>query len=65
MALTKINIMKFLEQAIRVTYIDQLEDTVEQLAPLAVGVTDEKDAGLRDQALIVLGVLFARVPGPM
>lgn len=35
------------------------------MAPICVGVTDEKDAALRDQALICLGVLLARVPGPM
>ena len=60
--LTKLNIAVFIEKAIRVTYIDDLEDIVDAIGPLAVSVSDEKDAGLRDQGLIVLGVLLARVP---
>ena len=42
--------------------MDDLEPLVEAIGPLAVSVSDEKDAGLRDQGLVVLGVLLARVP---
>jgi len=65
MPLTKQNIMVFLERAIRTTYIDCLEEIVDKLAPLAVAVSDEKDAACRDQGLVVLGVLSARVPTMM
>ena len=54
-----------MERAIRNTYIDPLEEIVERLAPLAVAITEEKDAALRDQGLVVLGVLLARVPTQM
>ena len=60
--LAKQNIAIFMERSIRTTFIDQLEEIVDKLAPLAVTFTDDKDANLRDQGLIVLGVLLARVP---
>ena len=44
----KILIAKFIENAIRLTYIDSLEDLIDQIAPIAVGISDEKDANLRD-----------------
>lgn len=62
MPLAKTGVMVFTERCIRVTYVDQLEELVDRLAPLAVAVSDEKDANLRDQGLVVLGVLLARVP---
>ena len=58
----KVGIAKFMENAIRTTYIDPLEEIADRLAPLAVQISDEKDAALRDQGLVVLGVLLARVP---
>lgn len=58
----KVGIAKFIENAIRTTYIDPLEEIADRLAPLAVQIADEKDAALRDQGLVVLGVLLARVP---
>lgn len=61
----KMCIMKFAEQAIRTTYIDALEELVDVLAPLAVKVSEEKDAPCRESALVVLGVLQARVPDSM
>lgn len=48
MPFAKTNIMKFMEQAVRITYIDALEEVVESLAPLAVKTSDEKDGVLRD-----------------
>ena len=65
MPLTKQNIMVFTERAIRTTYIDTLEEIVDKLAPLALAVADEKDANCREQGLVVLGVLTARVPTMM
>ena len=58
----KLGIAKFIENAIRTTYIDALEEVADRLGPLAVQISDEKDAALRDQGLVVLGVLLARVP---
>ena len=58
----KLTITQFIERAIRTTYVDDLEAIVDNIGPLMVGVSDEKDAGLRDQGLIVLGVLAARCP---
>ena len=46
--LTKLKISVFIEKALRVTYIDDLEDIVDAIGPLAVSVSDEKDANLRD-----------------
>lgn len=46
--LIKLNIAVFMERAIRTTYIDQLEDLVDRLAPIAVALSDEKDAATRD-----------------
>ena len=57
----KLLVAKFIENSIRITYIDPLEDMIDELAPIAVKITDEKDAGLRDQGLVILGVLLARV----
>ena len=57
--------MVFMERAVRTTYIDDLEEVVDQIAPVAVAGSDEKDAALRDQSLVVLGVLHARAPNPM
>lgn len=65
MPLTKQNIMIFTERAIRTTYIDTLEGIVDKLVPLALAVADEKDASCREQGLVVLGVLAARVPTMM
>lgn len=46
--LTKLNIAVFIERALRQTYVDDLEEIVDALGPLAVSVSDEKDANLRD-----------------
>lgn len=48
MPLAKMNMAIFMEKAIRTTYIDQLEEIVDKIAPLAVFVSDEKDATCRD-----------------
>jgi hypothetical protein len=61
----KAHIAVFIERSIRTTYIDQLEEMVDSLAPMAVTFSDDKDGGLRDQGLVVLGVLSARVPTQM
>lgn len=60
--LAKQNIAIFMERSIRTTFIDQLEEIANKLAPMAITFTEDKDANLRDQGLIVLGVLLARVP---
>ena len=60
--ISKINIAEFVNRAIRTTMIDDLEELVDRLAPIAVGISDEKDATLREKGLIILGVLLARVP---
>ena len=59
----KISIAVFLERTIRTTYIDPLEEVSESVAKLAVQISEDTNAGLRDQGLIILGVLLARVPG--
>lgn len=58
----KANIAEFINRAVRTTMIDDLEGLVPRLAPIAVGITDEKDATLRDKGLLILGVLLKRVP---
>ena len=60
--ISKVNIAEFLGRAVRATMIDDLEELVDRVAPVAVGISEEKDATLRDKGLIVLGVLLARVP---
>lgn len=56
------SIMVFTERAIKITYIDHLEEIADTIAGIAVGLSENKDNALRDQALVVLGVLLARVP---
>lgn len=56
------SIMVFTERAIKTTYIDHLEEIADTIAGIAVGLSENKDNALRDQALVVLGVLLARVP---
>ena len=62
LALIQQQIMVFTERAIRTTYIDHLEEIAEAIAGIAVSLSENKDTALRDQALVVLGVLLARVP---
>ena len=45
---TKMNCITWLEKAIRATMIDQLNDIVDQLAPVALALAEVKDANLRD-----------------
>ena len=57
----KLNILIFLEKAIRITYKDMLEDTKDQICPIVMKVIEEKDPSARDQALKVIGVMAARL----
>lgn len=51
-----------MERALRTTYVDDLDEIVDAVGPLAVALSGETDATIRDQGLVVLGVLLARVP---
>lgn len=44
----KLNIAIFIERAVLITYIDPLEEIADQLGPLAIKVTEEKDANIRE-----------------
>lgn len=59
--LTKVNICKFLEQTVLTTYIDDLQDVADTLVGLSMKVTEEKDAGVRDEGLKLVGYLYGRL----
>ena len=59
---TKKNIAEFISRAIKITYIDTLEEIYETIGPLGVTVSDEKDGVIREKGLVILGTLLARVP---
>lgn len=44
----KMNIAIFIERAVLITYIDPLEEIADQLGPLALKITEEKDAKIRE-----------------
>jgi len=48
LGLVKTNIMVFTERALRITYIDPLEELVDTLVPIVVALTDDKEPNCRD-----------------
>ena len=58
---TKINICKFLEQAVLTTYIDDLQDISSAFVPLCMKIADDKDASVRDEGLKLAGFLLGRL----
>ena len=57
----KQNILIFLEKVITTTNIDMLEDIKGQLATTVMNGIEEKDPGVRDQGVKVLGIMVARL----
>lgn len=53
--------LKFVENHVKITYIDVLQRVADQLLPAVQKAVDDKDGGVRDNAVHCLGILKARL----
>lgn len=58
----KTGVLKFIEQAVQVTYIDVLKKIADEYLQAVAKTMEDKDGGVRDQALHCMGIFKGRIP---